>query len=273
MDFKFHHCPPQSENGRKRQITSISYFCGKFKCWLGSPEQRGWVKGCSFGKRGRRPFKLKSKYGEFRSISFQTNWISLSSFLLCTTQEQWEVHLFSMGCTCALICLPFLDPFMLWECQFSIPLGVHLEILYGYCIYIPCLCPPGWQRGHSCVCSCFKEDMLTVVRRERLHTPGGPPPWHLMKAWERKWFLFFFFQIKWFGWIASRQPEATLFHLLPMTTENVISILISIFSIYKSPWTSKNQTTDCDNRLDFEARLLFIVIQSLKRFHNFGPFH
>lgn len=96
-----------------------------------------------------------------------------------------------MGCTCALIRLPFPDPFMLWECQFLIPLGVHLEILYGYCIHIPCLCPPGWQRGQSCVCSYFKEDLLLVVRRERLHTRGGPPPWHLMKAQEGKWFLLF----------------------------------------------------------------------------------
>lgn len=81
------------------------------------------------------------------------------------------------------------------------------------------------------------------------------------------------FQIKWFGWIADRQPGATLFHLLPMTTENVISILTSIFSISTLPWPSKNQTTDCDNKLDFEARLLFMVIQSLKRSHNFSPFH
>lgn len=103
------------------------------------------------------------------------------------------MHFFSAGCTCVLIRLPFPDPFTLWERQFLIPLGVHLEILYGYCIHIPFLCPPGWQRGHACVCSYFKEDVLTVIRRERLPTPGGPPPWHLMKAQEGKWFLLFFF--------------------------------------------------------------------------------
>lgn len=178
----------------------------------------------------------------------------------------------------------------LWFYKVAFSRPIHAAIAHGNAIFNPrggssrksasllelhlFLCPPVWQKRDSYVWSCFKEDMLTVVRKGRLCTRGGPPQ-HLMRAPKEKCFLlFFFFSSKndlseW-----PKEPEATPFHLLSVPAENVISPLVSIFSVSKHPGTYFwDQPMDSSNKLGFGARVLFIVIQSLKKLHHFGDFH
>lgn len=97
------------------------------------------------------------------------------------------MHFFSMGVYLRSYTFTFSKPIHAVISH----MGVHLEIPYGYCLYILFLGPPGCLKGHSCDCSYFKKDMLTVVRRDFAHVAvllSDTSHGHR----RRKWFILLF---------------------------------------------------------------------------------